>query len=61
LFQTCASSRSEQTQYFIKAKFRYASWFQAGSKLVADMFEARRRQASNLSVTNFEPASNQLA
>jgi len=30
----------------VKAKFHYASWFEAGSKLVAD---------------RFEPASNQLA
>ena len=33
----------------IKAKFHYAIWFEAGSKLVAD-----------LSATSFEPASNQL-
>jgi len=30
-----------------KAKFHYASWFEAGSKLVADRFEAGRRPASN--------------
>jgi len=41
----------------LKAKFHYASWFEAGSKLVADRFEAGRRQASNLSATSFEPAS----
>jgi len=29
----------------------------AGSKLVADRFEAGRRQASNLSATSFELAS----
>jgi len=45
----------------VKAKFHYASWFEAGSKLVADRFEAGRRQASNLSATSFEPASNQIA
>jgi len=33
----------------------------SGSKLVADMFEAGRLQASNLSATSFERASNQLA
>ena len=32
--------------FFIKAKFHYASWFEDGSKLVAD---------------RFEPALNQLA
>jgi len=35
---------------FVKAKFHYARWFEAG-----------RRRASNLSATSFEPASNQLA
>ena len=44
-----------------KANFHYASWFEAGSKLVADRFEAGRRPVSNLSATSFEPASNQLA
>jgi len=34
----------------LKAKFHYANWFEAGSKLVADRFEAGRR-------TSFEPAS----
>jgi len=32
-------------------------WFEAGSKLVADRFEAGRRPASNPSATKFEPAS----
>jgi len=41
----------------VKAKFHYASRFEAGLKLVADMFEAGRRLASNLSATSFEPAS----
>ena len=31
----------------LKAKFHYAIWFEAGSKLVADRFEACRRPASN--------------
>jgi len=39
----------------IKAKFHYASWFEAGSKLVADRFEAGRRPASNQLRTSFEP------
>ena len=39
----------------IKAKFHYASWFEAGSKLVADRFEAKFHYA-----IWFEPASNQL-
>jgi len=38
-----------------KAKFHYASWFEAGSKLVADRFEAKFHYA-----IWFEPASNQL-
>jgi len=51
----------------VKAKFYYASWFEAGSKLVADKFKAKfhyaswfeagRRPASNLLRTSFEPAS----
>ena len=53
-----------------KARFHYAIWFEAGSKLVADRFEAKfhyaiwfevgRRPASNQLRTSFEPASNQL-
>ena len=49
----------------IKAKFHYASWFEAGSKLVADRFEVKlhyaiwfeacRRPASNQLRTSFEP------
>jgi len=31
----------------LKAKSHYAIWFEAGSKLVADRFEAGRRPASN--------------
>ena len=31
----------------VKAKFHYTSWFEAGSKLVADRFEDGRRPASN--------------
>jgi len=34
----------------VKAKFHYASWFEAGSKLVTDRFEAGLR-------TSFKPAS----
>jgi len=40
----------------IKAKFHYAIWFEAGSKLVGD-----QRPASNLSATSFKPASNHAA
>jgi len=36
--------------FLIKAKFHYASWFEAGSKLVADQFRTCLR-------TSFEPAS----
>ena len=45
----------------LKAKFHDAIWFEAGSKMVADRFEAGRRPSSNLSATSLEPASNQLA
>jgi len=31
----------------VKAKFHYASWFEAGSKLVADRFEAGCRPAAS--------------
>jgi len=31
----------------LKAKFHYASWFEAGSKLVTDRYEAGQRPASN--------------
>ena len=41
----------------VKAKFHYASWFEAGSELVPSWFEAGRRPASNLSAISFEPAS----
>jgi len=39
------------TQQFVKAKFHYASWFEAGSKLVADGLEPVCDQLR----TNFEP------
>jgi len=45
----------------VKAKFHYAIWFETGSKMVADRFEAGRGRASNLSATSFEPVSNQIA
>jgi len=45
------------TLYVAQRKLHYASWFEAGSKLVADRFEAGRRQASNLSATSFAAAS----
>jgi len=54
-------TESSKNCHLAKAKFRYASWFEAGSKLVKDRFEACWRPASNLSATSFEPASNQLA
>jgi len=50
-----------------KAKFHYASWLEAGSKLVADRFEAKFHYAiwfepaSNQLRTRFEPAQNQKA
>jgi len=42
-------------QRVVKAKFHYARWFEAGSKLVVDRFEAKFHYAMW-----FEPASNQL-
>jgi len=41
------------TNRTLKAKFHYASWFEAGLKLVRSWFEA----GSNQLRTNFEPAS----
>ena len=41
----------------VKAKFHYASCFEAASKLVADRFEAGRRPSSNLSAISFKRAS----
>jgi len=55
------SSCSFTPGWVLWAKFHYPSWFEAGSKLVADRFEAGRRPVSNLSATSFEPASNQIA
>ena len=61
---------TRETKVTLKAKFHYASWFEAGSKLVADRFEAKynyaiwfeagRRPASNQLRTSSEPAPNQL-
>jgi len=44
----------------VKAKFRYASWYEAGSKLVADRFEAKFNYAIWFEAGR-RPASNQLA
>ena len=42
----------------LKAKFRYASWFEAGSKLVADRFVAVWFEpVCDQLRTSFEPAS----
>jgi len=38
---------SLQCSQSLKAKFHYASWFETGPKLVADMFEADQRPGSN--------------
>jgi len=43
------------SQRTLKAKFHYASWFGAGSKLVRSQIPLRY-----LVRTSFEPASNQL-
>jgi len=55
--RTKSSATAEGPRDAIKAKFHYAIWFEAGSRLVADRLEA----GSNLSATSFEPASNQIA
>jgi len=44
----------------IKAKFHYASWFEAGLKLVADRFKAKYGYAIWFEA-GFELASNQIA
>jgi len=46
---------------WLKGKFHHAIWFEAGRRQVRSRFAAGRWQASNLSATSFEPASNQLA
>ena len=55
LFRACDKFQQQRTSKFkaavlahcrtVKAKFHYAIWFEAGSKLVADMVEAGRRRA----------------
>jgi len=41
------TAHTHQKYCSFKAKFHYTSWFEAGSKLVADRFEAGRQPASN--------------
>ena len=48
-FRLNSITHAESLNQQIKAKFHYASWFEAG-----------RRPASNLSATSFEPASNHI-
>jgi len=48
------------TKWLVKAKFHYASWFEAGSKLVADRFEAKFHYAIWFEAGR-QPASNQIA
>jgi len=48
-------STANDTRCVIKSKFRYTSWFRAGSELVRSWFEAKFHYA-----IWFEPASNQL-
>jgi len=50
------AAAAAETVALLKAKFHYATCFEAGSMLVADRFEAGRRPASKLR-TSFEPAS----
>jgi len=60
VYTLCFAKKLDQFNFFtitVKVKFHYASWFEAGSKPVADRFEAGRRPASNLFATSFEPAS----
>jgi len=40
-----------------KAKFHYAIWFEAGSKMVADSFEAGRGPVGDQLRASFEPDS----
>jgi len=61
---TCYLPNEAINDWTLKAKFHYASWFKAGSMLVADKFEAGRRPVfepvCDQLRTSFEPA-NQLA
>jgi len=41
------SAKKISKSVHVKAKFHYASWFEACSKLVAGRFEAGRRSALN--------------
>jgi len=52
--QLCLTHQLSYYTWTIKAKLHYASWFEAGSKLV-DRFKAKFHYT-----TWFEPASNQL-
>ena len=49
LFRTAVLMSSTLGRQLLKAKFHYASWFEAG-----------RRQVRSLSATNFEPVCDQL-
>ena len=59
-FTSCISTvihfTNDASSDVVKAKFHYASWFEAGSKLVADRFEAKFHYSIWL-----EPISNQIA
>ena len=50
----CRRWRQKQA---VRAKSHYASWFEAGSKLVADRFEVGRLPVSTQLRTSFEPDS----
>jgi len=52
---SCDKNHSCDKILTLKAKFHYASWFEARSKLVADRFKAKFHYA-----IWFEPSSNQL-
>ena len=55
-----ASRRSALSECFLKAKFHYASWFEAGSTLVRSWFEPDSviwNLASNQLRTSCEPSS----
>jgi len=51
----------KNSQILIRAKFHYATWFEGGSKLVADRSATSFEPVCDQRRTCFEPASNQIA
>jgi len=70
LFSATTDVKPHPSCHVIKAKFNYASWFEAGRRqvrsqfpllyLVGSWFEVSCRQVQSWSATSFEPALNEL-